>query len=65
LRLRATESRACLSVHKLDAYRVSVEFLNLVIELEQMLPRGFAADADQLSRAAKAIVRNIAEGVGR
>jgi len=54
-----------LSIHKLHAYQVSVEFLTLVLELLPTLPRGFAEDADQLRRAAKSVVRNIAEGAGR
>ena len=54
-----------LNVHKLDAYRVSAEFLTLVFEITQLLPRGSGEDADQLTRAAKAIMRNIAEGAGR
>jgi four helix bundle protein len=51
-----------LSVHKLDAYRVSVEFLELALELGKTLS---GDDADQLTRAAKSIMRNIAEGAGR
>lgn len=51
-----------LSIHKLDAYRVSVEFLTLVLELLPTLP---GDDADQLRRSAKSVVRNIAEGAGR
>src|SRR5215470_10536890 len=54
-----------LSLHKLDAYRVAVEFLNLVLEIGPTLPRGTGDDADQLTRAAKSIMRNIAEGAGR
>ena len=54
-----------LSVHRLDAYRAAIDFLNLVLELAPMLPRGHADDADQLTRAAKSIIRNIAEGAGR
>ena len=54
-----------LHLHKLDAYRVSTEFLNLVLEIGQTLPRGIGDDADQLARAAKSIIRNIVEGAGR
>jgi four helix bundle protein len=54
-----------LDLHKLDAYRVSLEFRTLVLEMLPGLPRGFAGDADQIQRSSKAIVRNIAEGAGR
>jgi len=54
-----------LSVHNLTAYSVGLEFLELSVKIINALPQGFADDADQLRRAAKSIVRNIAEGAGR
>jgi four helix bundle protein len=54
-----------LDLYKLDAYRVSLEFQALVLDMLPGLPRGFADDADQIKRSSKAIVRNIAEGAGR
>jgi len=54
-----------LSLYKLDAYRVAMEFSKLVRGLVATLPRGLAEDADQLQRAAKSVIRNIAEGAGR
>jgi len=54
-----------LTIHKLAAYNVGLEFLGLSIKIVSGLPQGFADDADQLRRAAKSIVRNIAEGAGR
>ena len=54
-----------LGLHQFDAYRVANEFLALVVAVTRSLARGSADDADQLRRAAKSIVRNIAEGAGR
>jgi four helix bundle protein len=54
-----------LSLYKLRAYKVAIEFLSLVLQLLPTLPRGRADDGDQLQRAPKSIVRNIAEGAGR
>jgi four helix bundle protein len=53
------------SLERLDAYRVAKEFLSLAVTIRASLPRGHAEDADQLERAAKSAVRNIAEGAGR
>ena len=54
-----------LSLHRFDAYRVATDFLAVAIVIIKSLPHGSADDADQLRRAAKSIVRNIAEGAGR
>ena len=49
---------------KLDVYQVSIEFVILVEQISQALPRGKAYLADQLRRAASSIVLNITEGAG-
>jgi four helix bundle protein len=54
-----------LSFQRLDVYQRAIQFLALVSEIAEDLPRGHAEQADQLSRAAEAVVRNIAEGAGR
>ena len=54
-----------LSFQRLDVYQRAIEFLALVYELVDELPRGHADRADQLTRAAESVVRNIAEGAGR
>lgn len=54
-----------LSFQRLDVYQRAIEFLSLVYEVVDLLPRGHADRADQLSRAAESVVRNIAEGAGR
>jgi four helix bundle protein len=54
-----------LSFQRLDVYQRAIEFLALVYEVVDALPRGHADRADQLSRAAASVVRNIAEGAGR
>ena len=54
-----------LSFQRLDCYQTSIHFLALAIQVIRELPRGHADDADQLRRAAKSVVRNIAEGAGR
>ncbi|HTJ46605.1 MAG TPA: four helix bundle protein [Kofleriaceae bacterium] len=54
-----------LSFQRLDVYQRSIEFLALVYEIVDALPRGNADRADQLARAAESVVRNIAEGAGR
>jgi four helix bundle protein len=54
-----------LSFQRLDVYRRAIEFLSLVYEVVDGLPRGNAARADQLMRSAESVVRNIAEGAGR
>ena len=54
-----------LSFQRLDVYRRAIEFLALVGDIVGDLPKGHAERADQLLRAAEAILRNIGEGAGR
>ena len=54
-----------LSFQRLDVYQRAIEFLALVYDVVDELPRGHADRADQLTRAAESVVRNIAEGAGR
>lgn len=54
-----------LSFQRLDVYQRAIEFLALVYDIVDGLPRGNANRADQLTRAAESVVRNIAEGAGR
>ena len=54
-----------LTFQRLDAYHLAVEFLALVIELTEDLPRGHSERIDQLNRSAESVIRNIAEGAGR
>jgi four helix bundle protein len=54
-----------LSFQRLDVYQRAIEFLVLVLEIVEELPRGHSERSDQLVRAAESIVRNIAEGAGR
>ena len=54
-----------LSFQRLDVYQRSIQFLALVLELAEQIPRGHADRIDQLIRAAESVPRNIAEGAGR
>ena len=54
-----------LSFQRLDVYRCSVEFFALSIDMSTRLPKGYAALADQLRRAALSGPLNIAEAAGR
>ena len=54
-----------LSFQRLDVYQRAIEFLALVTEIVEELPRGHAERGDQLTRAAESVVRNLAEGAGR
>jgi four helix bundle protein len=54
-----------LSFQRLDVYQRAIEFLALAYDVVDDLPRGHADRADQLTRAAESVVRNIAEGAGR
>jgi four helix bundle protein len=49
---------------RLDVYVASIDFIALVDEIVEHLPRGRAYLADQLQRAATSITLNIAEGAG-
>ena len=54
-----------LSFQRLDVYQRAAEFLALVYDLVEALPKGNADRSDQLARAAESVLRNIAEGAGR
>jgi four helix bundle protein len=64
-RSQVADTVGVLSFQKLDVYRCSIEFLALSVELPANLPRGHAALAEQLRRAALSIPLNIAEAAGR
>jgi four helix bundle protein len=53
-----------LDHEKLDVYRLAIQFVVLVDEIVDCLPRGRAYLADQLRRAGSSIPLNIAEGAG-
>ena len=59
------ETLAMLSFQRLDVYQRAIEFLAWVYDIVDVLPRRHADRADQLTRAAESVVRNIAEGAGR
>jgi len=54
-----------LSFQKLDVYQRSIEFLALISEISEHVPRGHSSLLDQLQRAASSIPLNIAEAAGR
>ena len=54
-----------LSFQRLDVYKAAIRFAALTIAIVEELPRGNHERADQLSRAAESVIRNIAEGAGR
>jgi four helix bundle protein len=54
-----------LTFQRLEVYQRALEFLALANDAVAALPRGHAESADQLTRSAKSVVRNIAEGAGR
>jgi four helix bundle protein len=54
-----------LSFQRLDVYQRAIEFLALAYDVVAELRRGNSERADQLTRAAESVVRNIAEGAGR
>jgi four helix bundle protein len=62
---RAADVLAMLSFQRLDVYQRAIEFLALAYDIVDALPRGHADRADQLTRAAESVIRNIAEGAGR
>jgi len=54
-----------LSFQRLNVYQRAIEFLALSRDIVEALPRGHRPRADQLTRAAESVVRNIAEAAGR
>ena len=54
-----------LNHENLDVYQASICFAALAAEIIERFPRGHAAMADQLRRAAFSIPLNIAEGYGK
>jgi four helix bundle protein len=54
-----------LSFQRLEVYPRAIEFLALVYDIVDDLPKGHSERRDQLVRAAESVVRNIAEGAGR
>jgi four helix bundle protein len=54
-----------LSFQRLEVYQRAIEFLSLVGDIVDDVPKGHAERSDQLARAAESVVRNIAEGAGR
>jgi len=54
-----------LAYERMDVYRCAVEFLALSARVLETIPKGNAALADQLKRAALSIPLNIAESSGK
>ena len=54
-----------LDHEKLDVYRCSIEFIALVVQVLEKIPRGNSILVDQLKRASLSIPLNIAEGAGK
>jgi four helix bundle protein len=54
-----------LTFQRLDVYRCAREFLQLTTEIARDVPRGNAAELDQLKGAATSILLNIGEAAGR
>ena len=50
---------------KLDVYQAAIKLTALCITIGEGIPKGHAALAEQLRRAAMSIPLNIAEGVGK
>jgi four helix bundle protein len=54
-----------LDHEKLDVYQRAIEFLAVVAEILESLPRGHSSLRKQLEEASMSIPQNIAEGVGK
>jgi four helix bundle protein len=54
-----------LDYERLDVYRTAISFVEVAFRLIELLPRGHAALADQLRRAAVSVPLNIAEAAGK
>jgi four helix bundle protein len=54
-----------LDHEKLDVYQCAIQFVAIAVPVAAALPRGHAALADQLRRAAISIPLNIAQGCGK
>ena len=54
-----------LDHERLDVYQRAIEFLAIAFAVADRVPRGYAALADQLRRAAMSIPLNIAEASGK
>ena len=54
-----------LSHEKLDVYQCATQFLSIVTEILQKMPRGYGYISDQLHRASLSIPYNIAEAAGK
>lgn len=54
-----------LSFQRLDVYQRAIQFLALVYDVVDAVPRGNADRIDQLVRSSESVIRNIAEGSGR
>ena len=59
------ENFSMFGFQKLDVYRCAISFLGVASTLTERIPRGHAAMADQLRRAALSVPLNIAEGSGK
>jgi four helix bundle protein len=51
--------------HRLDAYHVSLQLAKATKQLTCRIPRGYRSLADQLKRAAAAVVLNLSEGANK
>jgi four helix bundle protein len=54
-----------LDHERLDVYELALDFLVLVSEISEGLPRGRSHISDQFARASLSIVLNLAEGAGK
>ena len=50
---------------RLDAYRLTLEYLAFLVELEKVFPAGAAGVRDHLDRAGDSILLNLTEGNGK